>query len=182
MVFLDFALLLALISSAVAFRSSSSIRDNFARMKPKSIIQSRTCLKSKLNYKSLFSRDSLIREEDYLDISAFNSTNDMKLFPTAIVDPMWDDTVVNQVSSNFSTVENQFFDSYDKPIHSNFKAFFSRMIQVNMADITNPSFTYDPIFALGLCTKFYSVMQEFSAVNEVGTIFFYNFILLIKNF
>jgi hypothetical protein len=65
-------------------------------------------------------------------------------------------------------VKMDFYSNYTKPILPQYKTFISDLLTVVFLQTTDSRFSYDALFAFGICTQYYTIMKGYALQEEVG--------------
>lgn len=66
-------------------------------------------------------------------------------------------------------VKTEFYKEYTTPILPQYKTFVADMMTVGHVQTVDARFKYDPLFAFGLCTQYYTIMKGYALQDEVYT-------------
>lgn len=64
-------------------------------------------------------------------------------------------------------VKMDFYSNYTNPILPQYKTFISDMLTVVFLQTIDSRFSYDALFAFGLCTQYYTIMKGYALQDEV---------------
>ena len=68
-------------------------------------------------------------------------------------------------------MKREFYDKYRHPILPQYKTFVADLMAMTFVQTIDSRFEYDPMYAFGLCTQYYTVMKGYPMSDEIDTIF-----------